>query len=163
MPALRPTASQSKTKIDIKKHEDKLREIDARQTLNRQYNDLLEEGEGEEEMGEEYEEEEEEEMVVMGCEDATKVGLIDLSFPETTAEFENSELCYPPSYYTLSTKERLTLLYVENFRHQYVINNKNRRPLVLALPNECNVQVGDTIPSILCECVKMYKSITILQ
>lgn len=145
MPPRRSSVAQFRSKIDIKKYDEKLKEIDSRRGFNKQDNDLWEEGEGEEEMDEEYEGEEEEEMVVLGCEDATKVGLIDLSFPETTAEFENSEFCYPPSYYTLSTKERLILLYVENFRHQYVINNKNRRPLVLALPNECNVQVGDLV------------------
>ncbi|KAI8121788.1 Coiled-coil domain-containing protein lobo [Lucilia cuprina] len=72
--------------------------------------------------------------------DSYQVGRIDLSFPETVEEFKDSIHCYPPSYYTISAKERLLLLYAENFRHQFVINNSKRRPLVLALPNECNVQ-----------------------
>ncbi|KNC23965.1 Coiled-coil domain-containing protein lobo, partial [Lucilia cuprina] len=71
-----------------------------------------------------------------------QVGRIDLSFPETVEEFKDSIHCHPPSYYTISAKERLLLLHAENFRHQFVINNSNRRPLVLALPNECNVQVS---------------------
>ncbi|KAL9897654.1 coiled-coil domain-containing protein lost boys [Glossina fuscipes fuscipes] len=96
----------------------------------------------EEALEEECEEEEDEEYFeeLLGNEDSTIVGRIDLAFPETIDEFADSELCYPPSYYTLSPKERLLLLYAENFRHQFIINNPNRRPLVLALPNECKVQ-----------------------
>lgn len=147
MPPRRSSVTRSNVKIDIKKHEEKLKEIDARRASDRRLNEYDEEGEGEEEMSEECEEEEEEELVVLSFEDATKVGLIDLSFPENREEFETSEQCYPPSYYTLSIKERLTLMYVENFRHQFVIKNRYRRPLVLALPNECNVQVSKTVSS----------------
>ena len=98
-----------------------------------------EEEEAEEEMGSE---EDEEAFSLSENESGYIVGRIDLSFPENIEEYENSPLCYPPSYYTLSPKERLLLMYAENFRKQFVINNQGHRPLVLALPNECNVQVG---------------------
>ncbi|KAI9578207.1 hypothetical protein GQX74_015093 [Glossina fuscipes] len=124
--------------IDPNKHADALKEIEIRHAEDARMAELA----AEEALEEECEEEEDEEYFeeLLGNEDSTIVGRIDLAFPETIDEFADSELCYPPSYYTLSPKERLLLLYAENFRHQFIINNPNRRPLVLALPNECKVQ-----------------------
>uniref|UniRef100_A0A1A9W7D8 Probable deoxycytidylate deaminase n=1 Tax=Glossina brevipalpis TaxID=37001 RepID=A0A1A9W7D8_9MUSC len=124
--------------IDPSRHAEALKQLEDRHAEEARLAEIaaeeaLEE-EGEEEEDEEYSEE------LMENEDAIMIGRIDMAFPETTEEFADSELCYPPSYYTLSPKERLILLYVENFRHQYIINNPNRRPLVMALPNECKVQ-----------------------
>ncbi|XP_037942626.1 coiled-coil domain-containing protein lobo-like [Teleopsis dalmanni] len=89
------------------------------------------------------EEEEEEETVLKlyePSEPSVNIGRIDLSFPETTQEFANTEECYLPSYYTHSSKERLILLYAENFRRQFCFLFPKRRPLVLAPYNECNIQ-----------------------
>ncbi|XP_055851877.1 coiled-coil domain-containing protein lobo [Episyrphus balteatus] len=66
-------------------------------------------------------------------------GRIDLAYPEHL-EFKSSSECYPRSYYTLSGKERLLLLFAENFRRQFNSSYPNRRPLLLATKNECNVQ-----------------------
>ncbi|XP_037947146.1 coiled-coil domain-containing protein lobo [Teleopsis dalmanni] len=89
------------------------------------------------------EEEEEEETVLKlyePSEPSVNIGRIDLSFPETTQEFANTAECYLPSYYTHSSKERLILLYAENFRRQFCFLFPKRRPLVLAPYNECNIQ-----------------------
>lgn len=47
---------------------------------------------------------------------------------------------YPQSYYTLSPKEKLLLVFAENFRRQYKELYPSRQPLVLAVENECQVQ-----------------------
>uniref|UniRef100_W8AYE9 Dynein regulatory complex subunit 7 n=1 Tax=Ceratitis capitata TaxID=7213 RepID=W8AYE9_CERCA len=127
-------------RIDPKQHEAKLKEIQERRRAEAEAikEELLEEALlDEEEMGEEEESAEE---VWSDVEAPFDIGRIDLSFPETSAEFADSLQCYPPSYYTLSPKERLLLLYAENFRKQFTTLYPKRRPLVLALPNECNVQ-----------------------
>lgn len=124
--------------IDPNKHAAKLKEIEERhaEELDMFYGY---EEEGEEECSE-FENVESEFSLSEG-DPALQIGRIDLSFPETREEFQDSPQCYPPSYYTLSPKERLLLLYAENFRKQFVLNFPRRRALVLALPNECNVQV----------------------
>ncbi|KAH8417308.1 hypothetical protein KR222_008691 [Zaprionus bogoriensis] len=124
--------------IDPNRHAAKLKEIEERQS---------EEGESMFFSEQEYEMEEmetgsqvESELSLSEGEPALNIGKIDLSFPETVEEFQDSPQCYPPSYYTLSPKERLLLLYAENFRKQFVLTYPRRRALVLAPPNECNVQ-----------------------
>lgn len=47
---------------------------------------------------------------------------------------------YPSSYYTFSAKERLMLIFTENFRRQFIATYPTREPLVLAIPNECGIQ-----------------------
>lgn len=47
---------------------------------------------------------------------------------------------YPSSYYTFSAKERLLLIYTENFRRQFIADNPERASLVLAVHNECGIQ-----------------------
>uniref|UniRef100_A0A182FQ55 Uncharacterized protein n=1 Tax=Anopheles albimanus TaxID=7167 RepID=A0A182FQ55_ANOAL len=85
-----------------------------------------------------------------------KLGIIDTCFPSykvpepttpqsTTASTEQPSeepvpVDYPDTYRTLSSKEKLVLLFAENFRRQYREKFPNRKPLVLALPNECGVQ-----------------------
>ncbi|XP_037813549.1 coiled-coil domain-containing protein lobo [Lucilia sericata] len=136
-----PYISKAKIKIDPHKHDDQIKSIEeAHQETARLAEMEAENADIEEASYEEEEELEDLKIETVQNEDSRQVGRIDLSFPETVEEFKDSIHCYPPSYYTLSAKERLLLLYAENFRHQFVINNSNRRPLVLALPNECNVQ-----------------------
>lgn len=47
---------------------------------------------------------------------------------------------YPSTYYTFSAKERLMLIFVENFRREFMAAHPARKPLVLAIPNECGLQ-----------------------
>lgn len=47
---------------------------------------------------------------------------------------------YPSAYYSFSAKERLLLIYTENFRRQFISTYQDRNPLVLAIPNECGIQ-----------------------
>lgn len=69
-----------------------------------------------------------------------KLGKIHTCFPEASdIEFEGRTE-FPKSYKTLSNKERLLLLFSENFRRQYKEKYPNRKPLILCLSNECGVQ-----------------------
>ncbi|KAM8703708.1 hypothetical protein ACLKA7_008352 [Drosophila subpalustris] len=125
--------------IDPAKHAVKLKEIEDRVSEVVEYS-FPDEYEYEMEEAETGSDQIESELSLSEGEPALGIGKIDLSFPETTEEFQNSPQCYPPSYYTLSPKERLLLLYAENFRKQFVLGHPKRRAMVLALPNECNVQ-----------------------
>uniref|UniRef100_A0A182RCK8 Uncharacterized protein n=1 Tax=Anopheles funestus TaxID=62324 RepID=A0A182RCK8_ANOFN len=71
-----------------------------------------------------------------------KLGVIDTCFPayRPPAADEEETVEYPETYRTLSSKEKLVLLFAENFRRQYREKFPNRQPLVLAPPNECDVQ-----------------------
>lgn len=70
-----------------------------------------------------------------------QLGLIHTNFPENqTPEFEGRKV-FPSSYNTLNPKERLLLLFAENFRRQFNELYPERFPLVLAVANECGVQV----------------------
>lgn len=135
-----PFVSKAKIKIDPHKHDEQIKAIEESHQLDEALIEMEADCEEEEYYGEDCEDEEEE--IHYESEDPFQIGRIDISFPETIEEYKDSDQCYPISYYTLSPKERLLLLYAENFRHQFVINNCKRRPLVLALPNECNIQVN---------------------
>ncbi|XP_070073327.1 coiled-coil domain-containing protein lobo [Drosophila takahashii] len=124
--------------IDPTRHSAKFKEIDEWRRSQVTESELADEMEGEYEP--EMEEMRESEFSLSEGEASLNIGKIDLSFPETIEEFENSPQCYPPTYYTLSPKERLLLLYAENFRKQLVLSYPKRRAMVLALPNECKVQ-----------------------
>uniref|UniRef100_A0A0K8WHD9 Coiled-coil domain-containing protein lobo n=1 Tax=Bactrocera latifrons TaxID=174628 RepID=A0A0K8WHD9_BACLA len=144
MPTKRKTQGVKKkddiVRIDPKKHEEKLKEIEERfkTDIPAAPEEALDEVLlGVEEM---YEEENAAKEKYSEIESSLAVGHIDLTFTETANEFANSPQCYPPSYYTLSPKERILLLYAENFRKQFVTLYPDRRPLVLALANECNIQ-----------------------
>ncbi|XP_034488171.1 coiled-coil domain-containing protein lobo [Drosophila innubila] len=125
--------------VDPSKHAAKLKETEDRMSEAVEYS-YLDEYEYEMEEAETGSDNIESELSLSEGEPALGIGKIDLSFPETTEEFQSSPQCYPPSYYTLSPKERLLLLYAENFRKQFVLSHPRRRAMVLALPNECNVQ-----------------------
>lgn len=49
---------------------------------------------------------------------------------------------FPESYYSNSDKEKVALLYAENFRRQFSTVYPNRKLLFLATENECGVQVS---------------------
>lgn len=70
------------------------------------------------------------------------LGIIHTNFPEQLdADFRFEDIGpFPESYRTLNSKERLLLLFAENFRLQYGRRFPQRRPRILALPNECGVQ-----------------------
>lgn len=65
------------------------------------------------------------------------VGQISLTFVDGDPN-EHSE--FPSTYYTFSAKERLLLIFTENFRRQFVHDCPNRKPLILVVPNECGIQ-----------------------
>ncbi|KAH8295267.1 hypothetical protein KR018_009457 [Drosophila ironensis] len=132
------TYKQVSSSIDPDRHKAKLKEIEAQRASQLSESEYVDFGEGYYE--EEMEEREESEFSLSEGEPALNVAKIDLSFPETIEEFQDSPQCYPESYYTLSPKERLLLLYAENFRKQLVLTYPKRRAMVLALPNECRVQ-----------------------
>ncbi|XP_058444046.1 coiled-coil domain-containing protein lobo [Malaya genurostris] len=69
-----------------------------------------------------------------------KLGLIDTCFPENETPVFEGISNFPDSYKRLTSKEKLLLLFAENFRRQYKEKFPHRKPLVLALPNECEVQ-----------------------
>lgn len=73
---------------------------------------------------------------------ANELGLITLSWPPIDIPtFENRKK-WPNSYIENSKKEKLALLFAENFRRQYINLYPNRRQLVLAVDNECGIQVS---------------------
>lgn len=65
------------------------------------------------------------------------IGRISLEFTDADSEKYGD---YPSSYYTFSAKERLLLLFTENFRRQFINFYPDRNRLVLAVPNECGIQ-----------------------
>ncbi|CAH1365697.1 unnamed protein product [Tenebrio molitor] len=71
---------------------------------------------------------------------ANELGLIKLCWPEIESpEFEN-RVNFPDSYLQNSNKEKLLLLYTENFRRQFSYKFPNRKQLLLASNNECGMQ-----------------------
>lgn len=76
-------------------------------------------------------------------------GRILLNFVDNDSE-ENK--VYHTTYYSFSAKERLLLIFVETSRREFIRENPNRKPLVLAVLNECEIQkfVSTTIrPTVL--------------
>lgn len=70
-----------------------------------------------------------------------ELGLIPLCWPEIKQPVFENRTHFPENYYKNSEKEKLTLLYAENFRRQFVHQFPNRRQLILAADNELGVQV----------------------
>ncbi|XP_059610978.1 coiled-coil domain-containing protein lobo [Phlebotomus argentipes] len=69
-----------------------------------------------------------------------QIGIIDVSFPEVkNPKFEDFS-DFPQSYWTLTPKEKLILMFAENFRQQHNEKHIDRMPLVLAPKNECGIQ-----------------------
>lgn len=106
-----------------------------------------------------HDESADEEEKIVAIEDVAKnaTEAIDLipSIGRISLQFYNgicpSDCQYPKTYYTLNGKERLVLIYAENFRRQFIELSPHRNPLVLAVPNECEIQkfVSTTIrPSV---------------
>lgn len=71
-----------------------------------------------------------------------KIGRIHISFPEYPDTSFEGRTDFPRTYRTLSPKERLLLLFAENFRQQFGERYAHRSPPILAVCNECEVQVG---------------------
>ncbi|XP_043273316.1 dynein regulatory complex subunit 7-like [Venturia canescens] len=65
--------------------------------------------------------------------------LIRLSWPEIDLG-DTWAAQLPPSYRTVSGKEKNLLYHAENFRKQYHTIYPDRKPLLLAVDNECGVQ-----------------------
>ncbi|KAJ8924232.1 hypothetical protein NQ315_007023, partial [Exocentrus adspersus] len=69
-----------------------------------------------------------------------ELGLINLCWPEITDPFFEDRTNFPASYLSNTNKEKLLLLYTENFRQQFCYKYPNRLPLFLACENECGMQ-----------------------
>jgi hypothetical protein len=69
-----------------------------------------------------------------------ELGMIQTCFPENLSPEFEGRTQFPESYYTLNAKERLLLVFAENFRRQFKEKYPHRRPVVLAVRNECEVQ-----------------------
>lgn len=69
--------------------------------------------------------------------DGNDIGKISLEFIDADP-VKYSE--YPSTYHTYSAKERLMLIFVEYFRRQYIATCPDRKRLVLAIQNECDIQ-----------------------
>lgn len=65
-------------------------------------------------------------------------GRVLLDFSEGRSVVDD-RLC-PKSYFTVSQKERLLLIYGEFFRRKYLEVKPRRNPLILAVRNECEVE-----------------------
>uniref|UniRef100_A0A1B6DIF5 Dynein regulatory complex subunit 7 n=1 Tax=Clastoptera arizonana TaxID=38151 RepID=A0A1B6DIF5_9HEMI len=71
---------------------------------------------------------------------ANKLGLIRLCWPpKSLIEIKNLQN-YPHSYRINNSKEKMLLLYAENFRRQYQMSFPKKKPLLLAAYNECDTQ-----------------------
>lgn len=68
--------------------------------------------------------------------------LIKLCWPRVPLTEDSYVRLLPDAYRCVSDKERLLLWYTENFRRQFHAKHADRRPLLLACDNECDVQVG---------------------
>ncbi|CAB3248887.1 unnamed protein product [Arctia plantaginis] len=69
-----------------------------------------------------------------------ELGVVNLCWPEIKEPVFETRTCFPKSYYTNNSKERLLLSYAENFRRQFFLYNRMRKPLLLQVPNECGLQ-----------------------
>ncbi|KAG6462863.1 hypothetical protein O3G_MSEX013506 [Manduca sexta] len=69
-----------------------------------------------------------------------ELGVVNLCWPQITDPVFETRTCFPKSYYTNSSKERLLLAYAENFRRQFHFHYNGRKPLLLQAPNECGLQ-----------------------
>lgn len=97
----------------------------------------------EEELEEEVEEEQE--NVGVTIDDIKKIsaelGIVSLCWPEIKDPYFEGRTQFPETYYTNNDKERVVLLFAENFRRQFKHNYPKRNPILLACDNECGIQV----------------------
>ena len=56
-------------------------------------------------------------------------------------EIEFSETDLPESYRQNSAKEKLVLMYADNYRRQYIHLYRDRKPLLLCPTNELGIEV----------------------
>lgn len=75
-----------------------------------------------------------------------ELGVINLCWPKFLEPPEpelETRTCFPWTYYTNTSKERMLLSYAENFRRQMHFYFKHmRKPLLLQAPNDCGLQVA---------------------
>lgn len=69
-----------------------------------------------------------------------RLGIIDLSFTGVPGDDALADR-FPVKYSTWTEKEKLLLVYAENFRRKFNQAYKLRQPLMLAPKNECGIQV----------------------
>ena len=70
-----------------------------------------------------------------------QIGVIHTSFYENYSPDFEGTTDFPSSYVSVTPKERLLLLFAENFRRQFSEIYPNRKPPILAVANECGIQV----------------------
>ncbi|RZF33873.1 hypothetical protein LSTR_LSTR009897 [Laodelphax striatellus] len=71
---------------------------------------------------------------------AHELGIIRLCWPTVSEDDSESLKHLPYSYKTNTAKEKLLLFYAENFRRQFCQLHSSRKPLLLAVDNECSIQ-----------------------
>lgn len=71
-----------------------------------------------------------------------ELGLIKLCWPEIGQPIFENRNNFPKSYMINNNKEKVLLLYAENFRVQFCNKYPKRKPLFLACKNECGIQVS---------------------
>lgn len=71
-----------------------------------------------------------------------ELGLIKLCWPEIDQQTFENRTNFPKSYVINNDKEKVLLLYAENFRVQFCNKCPKRKPLFLACENECGIQVS---------------------
>ncbi|XP_066157618.1 dynein regulatory complex subunit 7 [Euwallacea fornicatus] len=71
---------------------------------------------------------------------AEELGLIKLCWPDLADVTFEDRSNFPETYLRNSDKEKLLLLYTENFRRQICFKFPDRKPLFLACDNECGIQ-----------------------
>lgn len=67
------------------------------------------------------------------------LGIVEVSEPPRGASES-----YPKRYHSWTDKERLVLMFAENFRRKFSQAYIQRKPLMLAPKNECDIQVSET-------------------
>lgn len=78
-----------------------------------------------------------------------ELGIISLCWPEIKDPLFEDRAHFPTNYLNNSNKEKLLLLYAENFRRQFVHKYPSRKPLFLAADNECGMKVRITLKKII--------------
>ncbi|XP_039283017.1 dynein regulatory complex subunit 7 [Nilaparvata lugens] len=73
---------------------------------------------------------------------AHELGIIRLCWPSVFEDCAESLKVFPHSYKTNTAKEKLILFYAENFRRQFCHLHSSRKPLLLAIDNECGIQAS---------------------
>ncbi|XP_056633325.1 dynein regulatory complex subunit 7 [Diorhabda sublineata] len=68
-----------------------------------------------------------------------ELGLIKMCWPEVLEPFFEDRTNFPMRYLKNNEKEKVLLLYTENFRKQFVQKFPDRKPLLLAAENECGI------------------------